>query len=128
MGMSETRAWLACYDIADPRRLRQVHGYLVKRAMAVQYSVFVGVWTDRELDRVLEGLSHQISVKRDDVRVYPLPQWGTAEVRGPMVAGEGIWLLTQEFPVIRAAALASRGTTRRPYARLGRTGADCHMR
>lgn len=108
--MSEARAWLACYDITDEKRLRQVHGYLVKRAIAVQYSVFAGVWTEGELGRVVEGLDHQISAKRDDVRVYPLPQWGAAEARGPMVEGEGIWLLTREFPVIRAAALAWGGT------------------
>lgn len=126
--MSESRAWLACYDIADPRRLRQVHAYLVRRAMAVQYSVFVGVWTDRELNRTLEGLSHQISPKRDDVRVYPLPEWGMAEVRGPMAAGEGIWLLAQEFPEIRAAALAWGGRSRKPEERLRRARAGCGMR
>lgn len=109
MGMSDARAWLACYDIADPRRLRQVHGYLVKRAVAVQYSVFAGVWTERELDRVLEGLTHQISVKLDDVRVYPLPEWGQAEVRGPIVAGEGLWLFCHQFQLIRAAAVTLPG-------------------
>jgi CRISPR-associated protein Cas2 len=126
--MSEARAWLACYDIAEPRRLRQVHRYLVKRAIAVQYSVFAGVWTEGELGRVLEGIGHQISAKRDDVRVYPLPQWGAAEVRGPMVEGEGIWLLTREFAVIRAAALAWGGTMGKGEKWLRRAGLDCDMK
>lgn len=125
MGMSDARLWLACYDIADPRRLRQVHAYLLKRAIAVQYSVFAGVWTERQVEQVLEGLEHQINLKWDDVRVYPLPEWGEAEVRGPVIAGEGLWLFCHNFQLIRSAALTTAGRNRRASDLLRHPALEC---
>lgn len=72
--MRRKRAWIVSYDITEPRRLRQVHAYLVKHAFALQYSVFLAVCSETELDRLLAGLSSQISAKHDDVRAYPIPE------------------------------------------------------
>ncbi len=74
MAVNRKRAWIVAYDIADPRRLQQVHAYMVKHAYALQYSVFLALSTERELDRLLAGLEQQISRKHDDVRAYPLPE------------------------------------------------------
>ncbi len=71
--MSAVRSWIIAYDIAEPRRLRQVHAYLVKHAHALQYSVFLAVCTERQLERILAGLAGQIHHGLDDVRAYPLP-------------------------------------------------------
>lgn len=100
MAVNEKRAWLVAYDIRDPKRLQQVHAYMVKRGLAVQYSVFVGEWSERELARVLEGLRGQISARRDDVRAYPLPQWGSPEARGPALFASGVHMLGEQFKIV----------------------------
>ncbi len=84
MAVNRKRAWIVAYDIADPRRLQQVHSFMVKHAYALQYSVFLALSTDRELDRLLAGLEQQISRKHDDVRAYPLPEGAEPVCLGQM--------------------------------------------
>ena len=67
------RAWLIAYDVADPRRLTRTHHFLKNAAVAVQYSVFVGVLTPQELGRLITGLRERIHPDEDDVRLYPVP-------------------------------------------------------
>lgn len=109
MALNEKRAWLLAYDIRDPKRLQQVHAYMVKRGLAVQYSVFVGEWSERELGRVLDGLRGQISPRRDDVRVYPLPQWGDPETRGPGLFATGVHLFGEQFKIVRELCRSEAG-------------------
>jgi CRISPR-associated protein Cas2 len=66
-------AWLIAYDIADPRRLASVHRYLKRYALAVQYSVFLGWFSARQVDSLRRGLEQRIDPRRDDVRLYHLP-------------------------------------------------------
>lgn len=101
MGLSDARAWLVAYDIADPRRLQHIHNYLVRKALAVQYSVFLGVWTERELGRVLSGLSGQIRPSQDDIRAYPLPEWGHPVTRGLPALGQGAFIAGERFRLLR---------------------------
>ena len=89
--MRESRTWIIAYDIADPRRLRQVHAFLVKHAHAVQYSVFLAICTERKLDRLLEAIGGQISPEVDDVRAYALPKWACVHYLG--FAHPLVWIL-----------------------------------
>lgn len=71
--MATPRVWyLLAYDIRDPRRLRRVHRYLRRRALAAQESVFFLHVTDAELRQVLDGVAARIDRRRDDVRAYPI--------------------------------------------------------
>ena len=67
------RAYLICYDIADPRRLGRVHRATVREALPVQYSVYLYEGSTRELRRFLAALEAIIEPLEDDVRAYPLP-------------------------------------------------------
>jgi len=66
------RPYLIGYDIADKKRLSRVHAYVKERAMALQYSVFLGVFDPRAVDRIVAGLAARIDPRRDDVRLYAL--------------------------------------------------------
>lgn len=90
--MATPRAWyLLAYDIRDPRRLRRVHYYLRKRALAVQQSVFFLHATDAELQRTLDEVAKRIHRHLDDVRAYPISHpaevWlaGQSAVAGPLL-------------------------------------------
>ncbi|MCS7042807.1 MAG: CRISPR-associated endonuclease Cas2 [Bryobacteraceae bacterium] len=92
MAVSGARCWIIAYDIAEPRRLRQVHAYLVKHAYALQYSVFLAVCTDRQLERILAGLAGQIHHGMDDVRAYPLPEGAEPVCLGVMYSSDFVLL------------------------------------
>lgn len=66
-------ACLIAYDIADPKRLRKVHALLKGRALPLQYSVFLGRFTEAELDELEGELRRRIHLRQDDVRIYMLP-------------------------------------------------------
>lgn len=92
MAVNTLRCWIIAYDIAEPRRLRQVHSYLVKHAHALQYSVFLAVCTERQLERILAGLAGQIHHGLDDVRAYPLPDGAEPVCLGVMHASDFVLL------------------------------------
>lgn len=85
--MSET---IICYDISDPRRLGRVFRYLRKRAVPLQYSVFLFVGDSRRLDACMADLAQLISDKEDDLRAYPLPSRGLKARIGRPALPEGI--------------------------------------
>jgi len=92
MPTHESRAYLIAYDIADPKRLLRVHRFLVKHAMALQYSVFAGVFTPFQLTAAVTGLRDRIDAREDDVRIYPLPRRCYALTLGEQWAPEGVFL------------------------------------
>ena len=92
MAVSELRCWIIAYDITEPRRLRQVHAYLVKHAHALQYSVFLAVCTEHQLERILAGLAGQIHHRSDDVRAYPLPEGAEPVCLGVMYESDFLLL------------------------------------
>jgi CRISPR-associated protein Cas2 len=94
MALSAVRSWIVAYDITEPRRLRQVHAFLTRHAHAVQYSVFLAVCTERQLERLLASVDGQISPRLDDVRAYPLPEWARPFCIG--VAHPLEWVLAGE--------------------------------
>lgn len=86
------RTYFICYDIANPRRLQRVHRILSRVALAVQYSVFVAPFSEKELDEVWRALSAEIHPGQDDIRAYPIyPE--TARALGMTLFPEDILLL-----------------------------------
>lgn len=104
------RGWLVGYDIASPHRLRRVHRFLVRRAMQVQYSLFVGAWTEAELREVLGGLGRLIDARRDDVRAWPLPERTEVDRFGRGVPDGIVTAISRPNSV--AAMLRCAGATR----------------
>lgn len=84
--------FLICYDISDPKRLGRVHRYLKKRALPVQYSVFLFSGSDLQLVRCLEDMEKLIDVRADDLRAYPIPARGLKARLGRSSLPEGIQL------------------------------------
>jgi CRISPR-associated protein Cas2 len=72
--MRARRTWLVGYDIASPKRLRRVAKHLEKSAFRLQFSLFVGCWTEAEFERVWAGLARLINPRQDDVRAWPVPE------------------------------------------------------
>lgn len=74
MSWTERRGYLIAYDVTDPKRLVKLHRFLRKAAVSVQYSVFVGLLSARQMERILDGVLRRMNCKEDDVRCYPLPE------------------------------------------------------
>jgi CRISPR-associated protein Cas2 len=96
MSINETRAWLIAYDIANPDRLARVHRCLKKRAVPVQYSVFVTRASAREMELIKGAISELIDERVDDVRIYLIPDYVEAIVLGRKPLPEGILLLAED--------------------------------
>ena len=74
MASHALQLFLLAYDIADPKRLAQVHRTVRAAGLPVQYSVFLIPGTPKDIDALLARLDHIIQPSRDDIRVYPLPK------------------------------------------------------
>lgn len=74
MSAGESKTWLVCYDIAEPRRLRRVHRTVRREGSTVQYSAYAVTADDEELRALLGRIEAIIVRDRDDVRAYHLPQ------------------------------------------------------
>lgn len=109
MSITEQRGHLIAYDISEPRRLVRVHRFLRSRALAVQYSVFAGVLSQRQMAGMLEELEKRIDPKSDDVRVYPLTARCEAAVLGKGRLPEGVHLSdTRLVEILPAGGSAAR--------------------
>ncbi len=111
MSLSEPRAFLIAYDIADPTRLARVHRYLKTVATDVQYSVFAAVVSPRELERILAELAERIDARQDDVRAYPVPRRSHAVALGRQHLPEGVFLSDEQLLGLVAAALGRDSET-----------------
>jgi CRISPR-associated protein Cas2 len=67
-------AWLVCYDIAEPRRLARVGRAVREFAVPLQYSVYWARLDRGGLAEALAQIARRIDPRRDDVRLYPLPE------------------------------------------------------
>lgn len=74
--------YLVCYDIRNPKRLARVYRFMKRRAVHIQYSVFYCRLTWPELIQLKQGLNELIDARKDDVRVYPVPQDMKVKVMG----------------------------------------------
>jgi len=101
MGISDVRAWLVSYDIRKPKRLCRVHHWMMSRAVAVQYSVFVGLWNERNLQETMKGVLLRINRNEDDVRAYALAADCRIDVRGAATLGAGVTLRVDGPGILR---------------------------
>lgn len=67
------KLWLVAYDIGARHRLAEVHRYLKRRGMHLQYSVFAVEHNDFEMRDVLADLDLIIDTTEDDIRAYHIP-------------------------------------------------------
>lgn len=82
--------FVVCYDVSCPRRLGRVFRYLKKFAVPLQYSVFLFIGDERQLERCLAGLVKLVDEKHDDLRAYPLPARGIKARLGKPALPAGI--------------------------------------
>lgn len=67
------KSWyIIAYDIRQPKRLRRLHYYLKKRAIALQNSVFLVKADQQHLGRLEKDLKKLASIQEDDLRIYPV--------------------------------------------------------
>jgi CRISPR-associated protein Cas2 len=105
MSTGERRYYLVSYDITDPRRLAEVHRYLKKRALPLQYSVFLAHANERVIGAMLSDLADLIRPSTDDVRIYPLPSECQAVTLGSQSLPHGVFI----FPDAALPSLMASG-------------------
>jgi len=66
-------SYIVAYDIAHPKRLRRVARFMERRAVRVQYSVFLYRGNETDLTTLLDEVRGLISEKEDVVQAWPLP-------------------------------------------------------
>lgn len=103
---------LLAYDIADPKRLAQVHRTVCEWGVPLQYSVFLVYASHRALDSLTAQLNAIIHPSEDDIRIYALP--GRIEMThyGRQVLPEGVELLGGRLAGDRIAGLAEAAEAR----------------
>lgn len=87
-----TPLYLIAYDIADRKRLGQVHRFLRARALALQYSVFLAPCDESGLAGIVAGLRARVDERHDDVRIYRLPERCQPRTLGRQVLPPGLFL------------------------------------
>lgn len=83
---------LIAYDIADPRRLRKAHRYLIQHTIPLQNSVFLHIGSSDQARQCFETLCKMLNAKQDNLRCYPLPNSSIIHSLGKPALPEGIIL------------------------------------
>ncbi len=69
--------FVVCYDISDPKRLKKIAKAVERRALRIQYSIYVLFdATQQELNILLENITKIYNQEQDDIRVYKIKQKG----------------------------------------------------
>ncbi len=69
--------FILCYDIANPKRLKKIAKAIEKKALRIQYSIFVLFQTtQKEVTILLKELTDIYNEKEDDIRVYKIKHKG----------------------------------------------------
>lgn len=72
MDRDRNRLWLLAYDIADARRWQRVYRVVRPRFHRINWSVFLGEATLREIEDLAAELNLLIDPRHDDLRIYAL--------------------------------------------------------
>lgn len=96
MPANKARLFLLAYDIADPRRLTQVHRTVRNQGLPLQYSVFLVPGTAEQIDALCTALADIIDPAKDDIRVYPLPTKLDVVAYGRQWAADGVALIGED--------------------------------
>lgn len=70
--MHNEQLWLITYDIAEPRRLRQVAKLMEEHGVRLQRSVFECLLTPTDLQRLQRRLEKEIEEEEDGIKFFPL--------------------------------------------------------
>lgn len=70
-----SRLWIIAYDIADPRRLRQLAKLMENAGQRVQHSVFACRLEYGEFLKLRHAVGEIVDEANDGVRYYPLCVW-----------------------------------------------------
>lgn len=76
MSTLEQRAYLVCYDICNPTRLRKVYKTMRGFGDHLQYSVFRCILSDRQLATLKGELIDIVNAQEDQVLIVPLGRPG----------------------------------------------------
>lgn len=113
MALNEQRAWLICYDIANPRRLGRIYRYINTVAVPVQYSLYVTENSAQEIRKIRDHLAKLIAPNEDDVRIYSLPARSNIVHYGRGALPDGL-LLAQSEPARGVWSVAGANATGKP--------------
>ena len=110
---------IVAYDVAHPKRLRQVHRCLSRHAIPVQHSVFLFHGSARGLNELLTELEALIDARKDDVRAYPSAHPGRMWLSQAVSAAAEC--VPEDAPLLVHAQDASEGFWHGLWRKLGRT-------
>jgi len=99
MPQGKPSPYLLCYDIADDKRLARIHRTAVENGQPIQYSVFLLIKTEEELESLVRELQSEMDPREDDIRIYPLNNPTRVDTLGQPVRPEGIYLIDTEVRV-----------------------------
>lgn len=69
--------FLIAYDIADPKRLRKIAKIVERRAMRIQYSLYLlDDATQEEALSIIDAISDIFHKEQDDIRIYRIKKAG----------------------------------------------------
>jgi len=72
-----THDFIIAYDIADPKRLRKIAKILEKKALRIQYSIYILYdVTEQEAISLVQSLEKIYSQSEDDIRIYKIKNYG----------------------------------------------------
>ena len=91
--MNREQRYLICYDICEPRRLGRVARYLEKRALRVQYSIFLASLKPSELQILLSDVAQLLDRRMDDLRCYPLARQSRMVTLGRTILPDAVTLV-----------------------------------
>jgi CRISPR-associated protein Cas2 len=69
---SDSKWYLVCYDVRDPKRLRKVAKHLEGYGVRIQYSVFRCHLSPAQMQKLRWELTQNFVQKEDDVLFIPL--------------------------------------------------------
>lgn len=72
------RRYLVCYDIRDPKRLRETHKVMVGHGDPLQYSVFLCDLSGMERTQLVSRLKKVINEAFDSIAIFDLGPTGSS--------------------------------------------------
>lgn len=72
------RRYLVCYDIRDPKRLRETHKVMVGHGDPLQYSVFLCDLSGMERTHLVSRLKKVINEAYDSIAIFDLGLTGSS--------------------------------------------------
>ncbi len=69
--------FVIAYDISDPKKLQKIAKIIEKRALRIQYSIYVYFdATQKDITSLLKEVTKIYDEKKDDIRVYKIKNVG----------------------------------------------------